>query len=145
MRVSLETPNNWTEFSLDVQHMTIKERFKRRKRFLLIGVFIGFALFAGVGILENKYPSAVLSAISYAGFFIAFSCIVILVFAFRCPRCNGRVITGAAMGLSLLSFHATALLVALISAPQAMNLPTSNQSLEPTAGRLENYKGEIRK
>jgi predicted RNA-binding Zn-ribbon protein involved in translation (DUF1610 family) len=83
--------------------MTIKERFKRRKRFLLIGVFIGFALFAGVGALENKYPSAVLSAISYAGFFIAFSCIVILVFAFRCPRCNGRVITGAAMGLSLLS------------------------------------------
>ena len=83
--------------------MTIKERFKRRKRFLLIGVFIGFALFAGVGALENKYPSAVLSAISYAGFFIAFSCIVILVFAFRCPCCNGRVITGAAMGLSLLS------------------------------------------
>jgi hypothetical protein len=83
--------------------MTIKERFKRRKRFLLIGIFIGFALFAGVGALENKYPSAVLSAISYAGFFIAFSCIVILVFAFRCPRCNGRVITGAAMGLSLLS------------------------------------------
>jgi hypothetical protein len=40
--------------------MTIKERFKRRKRFLLIGVFIGFAIFAGVGALENKYPSAVL-------------------------------------------------------------------------------------
>jgi hypothetical protein len=83
--------------------MTIKERFKRRKRFLLIGVFIGFALFAGVGTLENKYPSVVLSAISYAGFFITFSCIVILVFAFRCPRCHGRVITGAAVGLSFLS------------------------------------------
>ena len=83
--------------------MTIKEQFKRRKRFLLIGVFVGFALFAGVGALENKYRSAILSAVSYIGFFIAFSCIVILVFAFRCPRCNGRVITGAAIGLSVLS------------------------------------------
>jgi hypothetical protein len=52
--------------------MTIKERFKRRKRFLLIGIFIGFALFAGVGTLENKYPSVVLFAISYAGFLLPF-------------------------------------------------------------------------
>src|SRR5437588_7862774 len=83
--------------------MTIKERFKRRKRFLLVGVFVVFSLFAGVGTRENKYPSAVLSGISYAGLFVAFSSIVILVFAFRCPRCNGRVITAAAVGFSFLS------------------------------------------
>jgi hypothetical protein len=84
--------------------MTIKERFKRRKRSLLMGALIGAAVFAGVGALENKYPSVVLSAISYVGFFIALSCFVVVVFAFRCPRCHRRVVSGAAVGLSLLSF-----------------------------------------
>jgi hypothetical protein len=49
------------------------------------------------------------------------------------------------IGFSLLSGVANVVLILLGTRTGMLRHKSSNQSLEPTAGRLENYKGEIRK
>jgi hypothetical protein len=85
--------------------MTVHEKFRRRRRWILFGFPVFFLLFAASGELYKKYNSSVFLALGIVAFGGFILCIILLNIGFRCPGCRKLIMpTNNPADASVLSF-----------------------------------------